>query len=247
MNNNGDYIVFVDESGDQSLTSIDPQYPVFVLSFCIFDKHHYADYVVPEMVKLKFDFFGTDIPVMHEMEMRKRKGDFGFLNDKTTADTFYSRLNTLMSTSEYIIQSVLIDKRKFLSNYPDTKQTPYDVAARFGIERVFYEVQAHGQKGRKTPVIFECRGKKEDKNLEHTINGLLTENRINGLNDTVQPLWAPKSMNLAGLQFADLTARPIGIHYLHPQQPNRAWDIIRKKLRTSATGCIKGYGLKIFP
>ena len=32
------YIVFVDESGDHSLTSIDPQFPVFSLSFCIVRK-----------------------------------------------------------------------------------------------------------------------------------------------------------------------------------------------------------------
>lgn len=52
----GDYIVFVDESGDQSLVSIDKQYPVFVLSFCIFEKKHYVEHVVPEILKLKFDF-----------------------------------------------------------------------------------------------------------------------------------------------------------------------------------------------
>ena len=30
-----DYIVYVDESGDHSLTSINPRYPLFVLSFCV--------------------------------------------------------------------------------------------------------------------------------------------------------------------------------------------------------------------
>jgi hypothetical protein len=33
-----DFIIYVDESGDHSLESIDPDYPVFVLSFCIFRK-----------------------------------------------------------------------------------------------------------------------------------------------------------------------------------------------------------------
>lgn len=31
-----DYVVYVDESGDHSLASIDPDYPVFVLALCIF-------------------------------------------------------------------------------------------------------------------------------------------------------------------------------------------------------------------
>ena len=42
-----DYIVYVDESGDHSLTSIDPEYPVFVLSFCIFRQGEYAQTVTP--------------------------------------------------------------------------------------------------------------------------------------------------------------------------------------------------------
>jgi len=33
-----------------------------------------------------------------------------------------------------------------------------------------------------------------------------------------------------GLQFADLIARPIGIHVLRPEQQNRAWDIIKEKI-----------------
>ena len=58
--NFGDYIVFVDESGDQSLKSVNANYPVFVLSFCIFEKTHYYTHVVPEILRFKFDFFGRE-------------------------------------------------------------------------------------------------------------------------------------------------------------------------------------------
>lgn len=40
MKSFSDYIVFVDESGDHGLVSIDPEYPIFVLGFCIFNKSH---------------------------------------------------------------------------------------------------------------------------------------------------------------------------------------------------------------
>lgn len=36
-----DYIVYVDESGDQGLVSIDAHYPVFVLALCIFEEQAY--------------------------------------------------------------------------------------------------------------------------------------------------------------------------------------------------------------
>lgn len=44
-----DFIVYVDESEDHSLTSIDKNYPVFVLAFCIFYKQHYREVIVPKV------------------------------------------------------------------------------------------------------------------------------------------------------------------------------------------------------
>ena len=39
-----------------------------------------------------------------------------------------------------------------------------------------------------------------------------------------------KSAGGLGLQFADMIARPIGIHVLRSEQVNRAWEIIREKI-----------------
>jgi hypothetical protein len=33
-----------------------------------------------------------------------------------------------------------------------------------------------------------------------------------------------------GLQFADIIARPIGVHILHQGQSNRVWDILGKNI-----------------
>ena len=35
------FIVYVDESGDHSLESVDQNYPVFVLAFCVFYQDNY--------------------------------------------------------------------------------------------------------------------------------------------------------------------------------------------------------------
>jgi len=48
----GHYVVFEDESGDHSLTSINAEYPVFVLAFCVFEKERYADRVLPAGTRL---------------------------------------------------------------------------------------------------------------------------------------------------------------------------------------------------
>lgn len=58
---------------------------------------------------------------------------------------------------------------------------------------------------------------------------------------------ADKKCDSAGLQIADLVARPIGRRILDPTQPNRAYEIIEKKFRRSPRGKIEGWGLKVFP
>jgi hypothetical protein len=56
-----------------------------------------------------------------------------------------------------------------------------------------------------------------------------------------------KQINSTGLQLADLTARPIGRFVMNPDQANRAYAIIEKKLDRAPSGSVDGYGLKIYP
>lgn len=242
----GDYIVFVDESGDQSLTKIDPGYPVFVLSFCIFEKTHYYSQVVHATLKLKFDFFGSDIPILHEREIRKRENDFRILMDAEIREAFYGRLNTIMTKSDYTIVSTLIDKRTY-SHY-SAPSNPYDVGAQFGLERVFYFMQERGQRGKRIPLVFESRGKNEDESLRRAFDEIMKRTSIEGMAGIFDFHCVSKKANLQGLQLADLVARPIGTHFLHPTQRNRAWEMLSRKMRTNPrNGSVEGYGLKIYP
>src|ERR1700744_2963387 len=74
----GSYIVYVDESGDHGLETVDAHYPIFVLVLCVFHKETYAQKVVPDIESLKFRHFGHDIVVLHEHDIRKEKGRFRF-------------------------------------------------------------------------------------------------------------------------------------------------------------------------
>jgi len=51
---NGDYIIFADESGDYGLINIDNQFLVFVLVFCIIKIDDYINLVTSKFQKLKF-------------------------------------------------------------------------------------------------------------------------------------------------------------------------------------------------
>ncbi|HEY3271611.1 MAG TPA: DUF3800 domain-containing protein [Geothrix sp.] len=61
-----DFLVFVDESGDHSLESVNPEFPIFVLAFCIVSKEDYVSKAVPSLQRLKLEHFGHDQVVLHE-------------------------------------------------------------------------------------------------------------------------------------------------------------------------------------
>ncbi|UYN83729.1 MAG: DUF3800 domain-containing protein [Microcella sp.] len=242
----GDYIVYVDESGDHNLVDFDPHYPRFVLAFCIVKIDHYVDHVVPFVQRLKFDFFGHDMVVLHEREIRQRAQPFDILMREDTRTKFMSRLDELISSSRIGIVATVIRKPEFRDRR-GSQLNPYEVALEFGLERVFLQLQVRGQVGRKTFVVFEGRGRLEDKELELAFRRILDTTKMRGMAQTLDFMCVDKKTNSSGLQIADLVARPIGIHDLRPKQPNHAWAVIEPKLVKSDDGQVRGYGLKIYP
>ena len=122
---------------------------------------------------------------------------------------------------------------------------PYHLALAYGMERVCRYLDQQGQRGKQTHFVFEYRGAKEDAELE------LTFRRVAAMNYECRDhnlgiVMCPKSGNAAGMQVADLIARPIGRHVMAPSQPNRAYELILPKFRPCPSG-VAGYGLKVFP
>ena len=48
--------------------------------------------------------------------------------------------------------------------------------------------------------------------------------------------FADKKTNTAGLQLADIAARPIGLSVLRPNQPNRAFAVLERKIYQESEG-----------
>ena len=246
MSGFSDYIVYVDESGDHSLESINPQYPVFVLAFVIFHKRDYNQQISPAIQDFKFKYFGHDMVILHEREIRKSEPPFNLLQNPAIRQDFLGDLSQLMNDAPFSLVASCIDKRQFAGKH-GLDHNPYHYAMRFGLERVFYHLQEQGQRGRKTHIIFEKRGAREDEDLELEFRRQLDHTKVEGLADSLDIVFADKQTNSAGLQLADMVARPIGRHILNPQQGNRAYEVLRGKFRCNKEGKIDGYGLKCYP
>lgn len=241
-----EYIVYVDEAGDHSLASIDTDFPVFVLAFCIFEKQQYINQTTPAVQQFKFNYFGHDMTILHEREIRKSIEPFNILQNSNIRQHFMADLSQLMHDAPFTLVASCIDKQKFIHRR-GRNENPYHVAMQFGLERVFYFLQERQQVNQKTHIVFECRGKKEDNELELEFRRLLDQSQIKGMAETLDIIFADKKVNSTGLQLADMVARPIGRYIMDPQQSNRAYSIIETKFRKSPQGNIKGWGLKCYP
>jgi|ERR1700730_2183571 len=241
-----DYIVYVDESGDHSLTSIDLQFPVFVLAFCLVHKPAYIDHVVPAFQRFKFEFWGHDSVVLHGHEIRKAQGDFNILLNAITRKAFFDRLNSVVEAANFTIIAAVIDKQGHVKRYTQPID-PYKIALRFCLERLQYCLGERGQADRLTHVQVECRGTAEDAKLELEFRRVCDGHNHVGKMPNLDIRFMDKKHNSTGLQLADLVAHPIGRHVIKPDQPNRAFDILEPKFRRGPEGQVKGYGLKKFP
>lgn len=246
-----DFVVYVDESGDHSLTSIDPGYPVFVLAFCIFNKRHHAEKIIPMLEKFKFNYFGHDAVVLHEHEIRKQKGVFAKLSDRALREQFMDELTGIMEASNFILAACVIDK-KALKPASSSSENPYHLALDVCLEALHDFLKEKNQLDRQTHILVECRGRQEDASLELEFRRLCDAKAAAGVSYPFEMLFVDKKANSTGLQLADLVARPIGLHHLRPAQENRAFDVLRKKFLCrngrAHVGCeYEGYGLKILP
>jgi hypothetical protein len=242
----GDFIIYVDESGDHSMAAKNPEYPVFVLAFCIFRVSGYVSVTVPAVQSLKFAYFGHDMIVLHEREIRKGLSPFNFPLEKERRTDFLASLNRLMAASDFTIIASVI-KKEDRENSKTSLRNLYNVALECGLTSVLAFLSRHAQQGLQTSIVFESRGKKEDAELREEFSRLKGRKLAPEMHDSVDFIFASKQANSAGLQIADLIARPIGIHVLNPHQSNRAWEILRTKMRTSPSGRILDWGLIIAP
>ncbi|PWL17048.1 DUF3800 domain-containing protein [Falsochrobactrum shanghaiense] len=255
----GDYVIYVDESGDHSLTSIDENYPIFSLAFCIFRKDEYINTAVPAMQSFKFRWFGHDNVVLHESDIVKRRGPFHFLQYDKIRDRFMNDLSEVMEKTPMTIVSSVIRKENLKRRYANP-ENPYELGLLFCMEKAHEFIEFHADHERRCHIICESRSPrekagrgKEDAALELEFRRIVAGDHYLQARNGHRPipcfdiLFASKLANSTGLQIADLIARPIGLRIFKGNQENRAFDIISRKIWSGPKGNSMFHGIKVFP
>jgi hypothetical protein len=149
-----DCLVFVDESGDHGTTTINQDFPLFALAFCVFPKSSYAEQVTPALRRFKLATFGHDMVVLHEHDIRKKAGEFARMS-REPREAFLDGLTRIIAEAAFTLVAVVIDKRELQP--ATTPANLYHHALLYGLERVFRLLAERGDAQRLTHVIASRR------------------------------------------------------------------------------------------
>jgi hypothetical protein len=241
-----DYLAFLDECGDHSLTSVDKDFPVFVLSLVLLRRTDYGARILPAVNNLKLKHWDHEGVNLHSRDIRKAEGPFSILQNAARRTRFLADVSNLMATLPYELFIVGIRKDRLRDRYVRAAN-PYELALTFVMERVLHCLEQRQQ--RTLPLVAEARGQNEDSQLKATFYDLTTQgtgyvdsSRFQRCRFALQ--FQDKRKNIVGIQLADLCAHPAGRHILKPEQPNQAFDVIRGHVYEGG-GRVRGW--KVFP
>ncbi len=242
------YYLFIDESGDHGLTTVDPVFPIFLLSGVLVSEEEYQN-IRAAMNELKTLLWNDKEVIFHSRDIRKCEKEFKVLFDLEVKRKFYEELDKIIARGNYTVFASAIKKDMFIEIFGKLSNDVYELALSFIIERTVFCLDGIKNGEKELEIVIEERGKKEDKKLgEHFQRlmargtGTLTPERLNKYG--LQISFKNKKENINGLQLADLVAYPTARYVLEPNRANPAFDIFQEKIHCKNE---KRHGLKIFP
>ena len=241
------YMLYLDECGDQNLSSFDPQFPIFTLCGIVVSEAQ--NRVLNEKINaLKLEIWNNTNIILHSRDIRKCQNGFEVLFDLEIKKRFLESVNAILGDDLYVIISCAILKEPYIRQYGRLTYV-YGLSLSYIMERVVFYLDSIREEDIELCTIIERRGKKEDMSLLSYYNQLLDKGtywvsnaRIRKYFKRFDMRW--KSENIVGLQVADLIAYPITRHVLNPDGVNLAYDVLKKNIYQENG---KIYGMKVFP
>lgn len=242
------YQLYLDESGDHGLTTLNHDFPVFLLCGVLVSEIEYIR-LRDALNNIKSKFWGQKEVIFHSRDIRKCDKEFSILFNLETKKDFYERLNMVVTDVDYTVISSAIQKDKYIRNFGLLSNDVYELALSFIIERSIFFLDSIKECEKELKIIIEKRGIKEDKKLDEHFQRLLARGtafvsaeRLKKYNITIS--FKSKRENINGLQLADLIAYPLARHVIEPKRANPSFDLIQPKIYNKNG---RQYGLKIYP
>lgn len=257
----GKYRLYVDESGTHGYstdTSTIKQRYLALTGIAISEEENLT-VLQPRMIELKRILVDDpdDLPVLHREDIVNKSGVFSRLDDQKIEEQFNDAYLSLLTDLDYVICSIVLDKKSHFDRYQTAAQHPYHYCMDLLLERYVFLLEEVGGRG---DVLAEARGKEEDRPLMERYaqfyeNGtyFCRPGRIQQFLTSKEIKIKPKSKMIVGLEFADLlslaTKLTLLLYGVIPPLTDNfnkiVTDTIQPKYRTSATDVVRGFGKKL--
>lgn len=210
------YRLYIDEVGNPDLnSSVDLRHRYLSLTGVILELEYVRSTFFPKLEAIKRSYFDShpDEPViLHRKELVNKKPPFTSLRDIDTEKRFNRDILKMIRETEYEVLTVVIDKLRHKQRYTVWRYDPYHYCLAILLERYVLWLERKGQIG---DVMAESRGGKEDRRLKNSFQKVydagtdyIFPDQIQSRLTSKQLKVKPKSINVAGLQLADLIAHP---------------------------------------
>ncbi len=156
-------IMFLDESGDHSLSVIDPQYPLFVLGGIITAKEYAEGEMTERLNGFKRDIFGREDIILHTSDITRNRNGFEAIQNVDFRKRFYDGLEKLLEGMSFTVLACGIRKDEHLARYCVAALDPYMLSLHVLVERFCFEI---GDQPGGGMVVAEKRGTTLDHELD---------------------------------------------------------------------------------
>lgn len=240
-----DPIAFIDESGDFELTKINPGYPICAQCALTCTVDQYLANAAPNLMKIKYHFFGNECVVIHGHKLRKRSPPFDILATPEISSEFMDALKWAFDSIDGILISAAVDKPRHRGQYINPED-PFFLSLQFLLERLNAHWKGKLGPQRKLLCVFEQRGKNEDRRTLEWFREICDGRNFRAQKFHFDADFRPKDQNVLGHQYADLAAYAVCRYVETRDETRKDWLAIKDKL-WSVNGVLIGNGLKIFP
>lgn len=220
-----EYIVFVDESGTPVTHKPDPQFPVFSLQFVLVKKADYETQIEPDFKRFKLKHHGEDSVILHGRKIDSKEGDFRILRDRVLYGRYVRELDDLIAAAEIQLYSAYFLHEE-VARLGALTVHPYAYFMHELLTLIEKEIQVTGVRTTCEVVVESRRG--SDAEMLEAYESYKAAFRTAQVEFELQ--LAEKSMNIIGLQVADLVAKPVARFSLNPTKPGLEWPTVSKKV-----------------
>jgi hypothetical protein len=258
------YRLYVDEVGTDDMNALE------------IDDHRYLsltgvamritdarDDLTPKMNWVKKEVFDNDPDsplIFHRKKIVQRKEQFGILNDPRKADLFDRAMLRIYKKCPYFVITCVIDKLEASTKMIWAEKHPYHYLIQILVEKFarflirkdsFGDIMPEGRMGKKDQLLQDAY-----EHVRNLGNFYFPPEQIRYRIPAKKLKFRYKTDNIAGLQLADLLAHPSHMYVRSTRKhdvrlgdfASRVKDIlVSSKYDRSATGTIRGYGIKYLP